>query len=299
MKSRFQNWSDVRVFLAVARHGSTLAASKTLGLAQPTVARRIEALEHALGLTLFDRDTRGFRPTQAACALLAKAEAMEAAAGALDETAQDLAAPQVIRITGYSVNLTGPVTDIISGFAETHPDVSFELLPSIRVFDLKKGEADIALRLTWTEPDPDLICRQISLAQFTLYGSASYADKHGLPASPAEMVHHRILSFHRNDVVPIFRDWLVDQVTEAGIARSFSEAGLHDAAIRAGHGLGLFNLKMAAEEEQAGKLVRCFDPPKAFNAPYLMLMTPETFRRPEVKAFVKYFAPRYRKIFAD
>ena len=56
MKSDFRDWSDVRVFLAVVRAGSTLAASKSLGMAQPTVARRIEALEHALGLVLFERD---------------------------------------------------------------------------------------------------------------------------------------------------------------------------------------------------------------------------------------------------
>ena len=64
MKSEFRNWSDIRVFLAVVREGSTLAASHKLGMAQLTVARRIEALEHATGLTLFERDNRGFKPTK-------------------------------------------------------------------------------------------------------------------------------------------------------------------------------------------------------------------------------------------
>jgi DNA-binding transcriptional LysR family regulator len=62
MKSETWNWSDLRVFLAVLDAGSTLAASKALGMAQPTVARRIDALEHATGLTLFERDTRGRNP---------------------------------------------------------------------------------------------------------------------------------------------------------------------------------------------------------------------------------------------
>ncbi|MBT8425437.1 MAG: LysR family transcriptional regulator, partial [Silicimonas sp.] len=52
MKSEFRNWSDIRVFLAVIREGSTLAASRKLGVAQPTVARRIDALEHETGLIL-------------------------------------------------------------------------------------------------------------------------------------------------------------------------------------------------------------------------------------------------------
>ena len=79
MQSDFRDWSDVRVFLAVVRAGSTLAASKGLGMAQPTVARRIEALEHALGLVLFERDTRGFQPTAEAQALIEAAHSVEAA----------------------------------------------------------------------------------------------------------------------------------------------------------------------------------------------------------------------------
>ena len=99
MKSGFQNWSDVRIFLAVCRKGSTLAASQELGMAQPTVARRIDALEHVLELVLFDRDNRGFRPTGAARTLLPLAESLEAAALALAKTAEDLSRPRPIRIT--------------------------------------------------------------------------------------------------------------------------------------------------------------------------------------------------------
>ena len=80
MNSASLPWSDVRVFLAVLRAGSTLGAAECLAMSQPTVARRIDALEHCLGLALFDRDTRGTRPTAAALRLRPMAEAMETAA---------------------------------------------------------------------------------------------------------------------------------------------------------------------------------------------------------------------------
>jgi len=73
-------WSDLRIFLAVAREGSTLAASRLLNLNQTTVSRRIEALEHALGLALFTRTTRGFAPTPQGHALMTRIEAVEIAA---------------------------------------------------------------------------------------------------------------------------------------------------------------------------------------------------------------------------
>ena len=104
MKSVFQTLSDVRVFLALMRAGSTLAASKTLGMAQPTVARRIDALEHVLKLVLFERNTQGFTPTQDALMLLPSAKAVEKAAKELDATAARLASSQsrTIRITAVT-----------------------------------------------------------------------------------------------------------------------------------------------------------------------------------------------------
>jgi DNA-binding transcriptional LysR family regulator len=116
MKSQFRNWSDVRTFLAVVRQGSTLAASRKLGIAQPTVARRIEALEHELGLTLFERDTRGFRPTESARALLPLAEALEVAASAFAAKTRDLTRPRPIRITAASPNFSLRVMQILSEF---------------------------------------------------------------------------------------------------------------------------------------------------------------------------------------
>ena len=90
MKSCFRNWSDIRVFLAVLKAGSTLAASRELGMAQPTVARRIDALEHALGVTLFERDTRGFHPTLAADQLVAFAETIDTSVTAFTNKARNL-----------------------------------------------------------------------------------------------------------------------------------------------------------------------------------------------------------------
>ena len=47
--SAMLDWNDLRHFLAVAREGSTLAAGRSLRVSQTTVARRIAALEGAVG----------------------------------------------------------------------------------------------------------------------------------------------------------------------------------------------------------------------------------------------------------
>jgi len=121
MKNVFHNWSDIRIFLAVLRTGSTLAASKKLGMSQPTVARRIEALEHALKLTLFDRDTRGFRPTKDSERLSSLAASIEAAveAFALEAEKSRRTKLRPIRITAPRVNFSANFAAIQVPYAST------------------------------------------------------------------------------------------------------------------------------------------------------------------------------------
>ncbi|MBV7394371.1 LysR family transcriptional regulator [Mameliella sediminis] len=294
MKSSLRNWSDLRVFLAVVRKGSTLAASKGLGMAQPTVARRIEALEHELGLVLFDKDTRGFHPTAAALDILPLAENIEHAATALSERAAALAAPRMIRITAVNRNFSPRAMAIFDAFAERHPEVSFDFLPSVTPLDLMGGEADIALRLTRNPVDPDLICRKISTARFALFGSDRYAERYGLPRSVEEMADHRFVSFMRPGVPPALHDWLLRHVPQSRIVQVFAEIDLLEAAIASGRGLGVQNVRLAADRPG---IRACFDPIPELDMQHLMLISPRSYRRPEVKAFARFFAPRYAAIF--
>lgn len=294
MKSTFRNWSDVRVFLAVLREGSTLAASRRLGMAQPTVARRIDALEHEIGLTLFVRDTRGFHPTEAARELMPAAEALEKAAQGFHETVGGLKHARPIRVTAYLANFSPRITAIFSEFLAIRPDVRFDFLPGVQVLDLMAGEADVALRITRSPIEPDLICRKISTAQFSLYAAPTYAEKYGLPRSPDDLKGHRLLTFQRHDIPPVFHEWILKHASPDQIVLSFSEIDMMHSAIRAGRGLGIANLRLA---EGDPSLIRCFDPVEELSAEHVLLVSPEAYRRPEVKEFVKFLAPRYAALF--
>ena len=293
MKNEFRNWSDVRVFLAVVREGSTLAASRKLGVAQPTAARRIEALENETGLTLFERDTRGFKPTEEARSLIALAEAIEGAADSFASKTRELAKRRPIRITAPGIFSDG-VMDIFGEFTALHPRVAFEFVPSLKTLNLLEGEADIALRVARSEPDEALICRKISTAKWTMFGGQSYADKFGLPKSLNDLQGHRFVTFEHDDVPPHLHDWLMRHVSPDQIIASFSEFELVRASIRAGHGLGLVNLRLAQFD---GALTRCFGDIEELSMSNMMLIAPDAYRRPEVKAFTKFFAPRYAATF--
>ena len=295
MKSEFRDWSDIRVFLAVFREGSTLAASRKLGVAQPTVARRIDALEQSTGLVLFERDTRGFQPNEHARALFPLAERMEADAKELAEKAYDLSRPQPIRITAPE-HFGDTTMGIFSAFAAAHPDITIKFVHSIRLVDLLSDEADVAFRVSNGEHNPELIRRKLGADRFALYGTQGYADKYGMPSSSQDFRGHRFVTFLNPDGPSFAHDWLSRIVSSDQIASSFSELSMVDAAVKAGHGLAVLHTRYA--DNEAG-LIRCFDPIEELSMTVTLLMSPKAYRRPEVKTFAKFFAPRMAATFGS
>ncbi len=290
MKNQFHNWSDVRVFLAVLRTGSTLAASKTLGLAQPTVARRIEALEHALGLTLFDRDTRGFHPTDAATLLKTSAEAIELNINALSDTALSLknAAPKAIRFTGVPEVFTENFAAIVADFRDIHPEATFDFLATPDILDIAKGEADVAIRYTNSIKDPTLICRKISEAQTTLYASEGYINKHGHPESADNFENHKFVMMRPG--MNTWRAWLEPRISPDQIAMECDSYNGMVAAILSGFGMGLIGVGLGDATEA---LHRCMAPLEHLGITTWLITSPQAHKRAEVRAFTKFFAPRY------
>lgn len=70
-------------FEAAARLGSFSAAGRELGLAQPAVTRQIQALEHALGIALFERSANRSTLTDAGYVLF---DSLDVSFGALEHT---------------------------------------------------------------------------------------------------------------------------------------------------------------------------------------------------------------------
>src|SRR5471032_2705843 len=143
------NWEWYRSFLSVVETGSLSAAARALGLAQPTMGRHIEALEHALGLALFTRSHDGYAPTDAALQLRPYAETLAATAAALRRVAssQGDGVRGTVRLTASEVVGVEVLPPILSALRRQHPALVIELVLSNQVDDLLRREADIAVRM--------------------------------------------------------------------------------------------------------------------------------------------------------
>ncbi len=255
------NWSDLRIFLGVGRSGSTLGAAKALGRNHTTVARRIEVLEHDLGLTLFERDTRGFRLTEDGLALMRAAEAVEAAVGELDDEAARLRRTErgVIRITAPGPILDLIMVPVIAAFSAEHPQVRFEYLASLTNADMQAGEADVALRFGETVEGDDVVCRRLPNFPWSVYCSKQYAKEHSVPSSMGEVPDHPVVGFMPPVATNRAYRWFAKQIPdECIVARCDNHPNMR-AILASGAGVGPLSCGLAAEWTE---LMPCFEPPK-------------------------------------
>ena len=170
-------WDDLRFFLALARAGSLMAAARTLGVEHSTVSRRIGSLEGSLGLRLFDRLPRGWRPTPEGVRLITQAENVEREVAMLRHSAAEIdALAGEVRITAPPVLLTMVVVPGLGEMMRTYPGLVPVLIGARRTSDLGRAEADIALRLGSVE-GPDLVTRRIAHVTYGLYGRPEHVSR--------------------------------------------------------------------------------------------------------------------------
>ena len=77
MLSAMFDWNDLKYFLAVARHGSTVGAARALNVNRSTVHRRLDALEKEFGRQLILRQPSGYALTDLGQNMVAYAEHVE------------------------------------------------------------------------------------------------------------------------------------------------------------------------------------------------------------------------------
>ncbi len=199
MPRRVPSWDELRTFVEVAHDGSLSGAARRLGLTQPTVGRHIDALEDALGLTLFTRSPRGLTPTPAAFALTPHVETMAAAAASLARAASGEAAADrgVVRVTASNVIGCEVLPPILGAFRAEHPGIAIELALTNRNEDLARRDADIAVRMV-RPTQSGLFARRIGTSRIGLYAHRDYLARYGEPRSLADLKSHCVIGFDRD-----------------------------------------------------------------------------------------------------
>jgi DNA-binding transcriptional LysR family regulator len=249
------DWDDLRLLHTVLDEGSLSAAARVLGLSQPTVGRRIRALEEAAGGPLIERLPDGIRATPLAQSILPHAHAMQRAA---DEVARVLrthgtAIEGTVRIAcGFMVGrwLAGRSTAITEGA----PELEVVLDVRVEMVNLDRGDADVALRNRRPESG-NLYAKKIGYNEYAVYGAPSYVE-----ADPAARTEERYATCRwvghdeAQAHLPSMR-WLAERRARPPQLRCTSSL-LHLDAVIGGAGLGLLPTFLGEREG----LVRLTEP---------------------------------------
>lgn len=280
------NWDDLRLFLAVARSGGLLAASKRLGIDQTTVARRMSALEASFGSRLIDRSPRGVSLTGQGTALLLHAERMEAetlsAGEILGKVGQGISG--VVRLAtpeSFGANLVAPAAAQLHA---RYPGLQLELASMARAVNLSRREADIAIGLSRPERG-QLVSRKLADYRLGLYASRDYVAREGAP-DRIEDLRSRPLIWYIDEMIDLPELRYLDQFAQDArtVFRSSSIVAQH-AAIASGLGLGILH-RFTADADS--RLVRVLDDVIALKRTYWLTVHGDSQRIARVRATIDF-----------
>jgi DNA-binding transcriptional LysR family regulator len=235
------DWNSLKAFLAAAREGSFSKAARHIGVTQPTLSRQIYNLEDALKVTLFERMSTGLVLTDAGQHLLDYTMPMGAAAQQIS-----------LAVAGLTANLEGEVSlsvseidalfrmpAIITFLREQAPTIQLTIHVSNQVSDLKRRDADIAIR-SFRPNELDLIARRLVDQPIWFYGRPDMIARYAQPTHSRELSNIEIIGFERDGELIRRLESLGWCLTDRNFPIVTSFQGLQWELVKAGVGLGLF-----------------------------------------------------------
>ena len=285
------DWNDLRYFLAVADHGSTLAAGRALRVSQTTVARRIAALEEALGLPLFEKRQAGYSLTPAGEELIDRAQRVADATDSFAEASAALARDTsgVVRITTQEIFANTLLAQMLRELHDLHPEIVIEIDTKQELLDLGAGEADIGLRSTAGDAPAGVVGRKLCVDDWTLYCSREYAEKHGVPRTRDDLKKHAIIGGGGGKLWLHYEAWLRSLGLEGQVAMHHASSTGLLSAVRSGFGIAVLPCVVADADPD---LVRCI-PPRPDHSRSIWLLTHERVRHtPRVRLVIDFLYDR-------
>lgn len=251
----------IAAFACVARHASFTRAAAELGVSPSALSQTVRTLESRLGVRLLDRSTRRVGLTEVGQRFLDEAQP------SLSGLTAAMAAVTEMRDTPTGllrINLPRSIADILilphlAEFQARYPDVVVELHCDNRFVDLVAAGFDAGFRIG-ESLGKDVVAHPIGGPQrIASFVAPAYAQIHGVPTTPADLLHHRCIGIRlEHDRSPMRWDYLLDgrivEVDTRGCTLSNDDTVLLAAAL-AGVGVGCHFESIVAHHLASGALI--------------------------------------------
>ena len=246
------DWEAVRYFLHAARSKSLSGAARSLRVEHTTVGRRLSSLEAALGSALVERSPGGLTLTRLGRRIYRLAQDMDRAASAIAEHGgAERTHVRLVVPTGF----TALLTPHLEALSRAHPQLSLEIVSSAKRVNLRKGAADLAIRVGPIE-DETLIGRKLGDVGSALYGARSYLAKRPCRVDPDDLSGHAVIGFHASLADMPAARWLADRTARAMVVLRSRDAVDMLSAAQSGAGLAVLPCFLADADDRLQRLTR-------------------------------------------
>lgn len=253
----------MRIFAAAAQAGSVTGAAAELHLTHGAVSHQLRQLQDYLGVALFEPVGRGIKLTEAGAAYAAD---VERALTLIDKATDKVLATRNdrrLRVSCMPSFAARWLLPRLGNFISANRDIDVEVQSSLRLADVKGGEADVALRYGGGRY-PGLSSQLLMRDWHYPVCSPQFAERNAL-ASPEQLIGLPLLHSDSEPWQPWLRAAGID-VAEPQHGTVFDDSSLMLMAAVAGQGVALTRHTLAIDDLAAGRLLRPF--PIAVTTPY-------------------------------
>lgn len=236
------DWTDLQVFLTIARTGQLARAGVALGINGTTAGRRLRRLEARMSSTLFEQTREGLILTEAGEALFGKVEAMALAASTIEDRSsgdQEDLLTGTLRVSVSEGFGSWFLASHIPAFVKAHPALTLDLVANSGFLSLSKREADIAVMLSRPKVGP-VIASKLSDYALRLYATPGYLEESGTPVTPSDLLTgHRLIGYIPDLIyAPELR--YLDEI-QPGLAATLRSSSINaqQQLVSAGSGIGV------------------------------------------------------------
>lgn len=187
---------ELTAFIAVVETGGFSAAARRTGTTQSAISKAVGALERRLGVILFNRSTRSVTLTNDGQSyhqrIAPLVEEMDAADRELSSRTSIVAGRIRIAVAATFGRLH--ILPLIPALLTTYPELTVDLVLSDSVRDMVDDRIDLAIRVGAIS-ELDAVVRRVATSSLVCAGARRYFDRHGIPATPADLARHNCLVY--------------------------------------------------------------------------------------------------------
>lgn len=285
---------DIRAFLATARSGSFSAAARVIGVAPSVVVKRVSRLEEQIGSRLFVRSTRRLALTAEADRLRPRLQLL---VSQLEETLSG-AQPPEHGVAGH-LRIKAPTTlgtlfagPSIARFQAANPAVTVELLLIDRSVNPLEEGFDIALGAL---PQSYASIVETPLCPYprVVVATPDYADRHGLPKTPGDLVQHRCIVYIAAGLTWYFESKSGPLAVSVNSVLTVNDSRILLFAAKLSVGIAVVPEFLVEDELASGELIHVL-PDFPISPLWFKAMVPSNkMRRPEVAALLDHLIKEF------